>query len=104
MNLLSLLLIDWNSWKPENLFGSQVLERTPAGLTIVYIICVGILVGFLVLTFYDNFRRPKFMFERDLPTEVKRKLTQTVANRSLRIWQVFFVVLALSTYGFHVYW
>ncbi len=104
MNLLFLFQIDWEKWKPENLFGSQVLERTPAGLTIFYIIGVGILVGFLVVTFFDNFRRPKFTFEQNLPTAVRKKLTQTAANRSLRIWQIFFVVIAFSVFGFQVYW
>lgn len=104
MTFLSLLLIDWNAWKPENLFGSQVLERTPAALSIFYIIGIGVLVGFLVLTFLDNFRRPKFTFERELPDEVTRKLTQTAANRSLRVWQIFFVFLAISVFGFQVYW
>lgn len=104
MTFLSLLLIDWEKWKPENLFGGQVLERTPAGLTIFYMIGVGILIGFLVITFLDNFRRPKFVFEQNLPAEVARKLTQTIANRSLRVWQVFFVLLTLSVFGFQVYW
>lgn len=104
MSLLFLFQIDWEKWKPENLFGSQVLERTPAGLTIFYIIGVGILVGFLVVTFFDNFRRPKFTFEQNLSPEVKKKLTQTAANRSLRIWQIFFVVIAFSVFGFQVYW
>ncbi len=104
MNFFFLFLIDWAQWKPENLFGGQVLERTPAGLTIIYIIGVGILVGFLIITFFDNFRRKKFIFEHDLPLAVKRRLTQTVANRSLRIWQVFFVAIAFTIFGFQVYW
>ena len=94
MTRLLLMLIDWDKWKPENIFGSQVLERTPAGLTIVYIIGLGIIVGFLLMSFIDNFRRPKFIFEQDLPKEVSRKLTQTVANRSLRVWQIFFIIVA----------
>jgi hypothetical protein len=32
MNSL-LFLIDLQAWRPENLFGGQVLERTPAGLS-----------------------------------------------------------------------
>lgn len=104
MTFLLVFLIEWAKWKPENLFGSQVLERTPAGLTIFYIVGVGILVGFLIITFLDNFRRPKFVFEQNLPDAVTRKLTQTVANRSLRVWQVFFVILAFSIFGFQVYW
>ena len=99
-----LFAIDWNKLRPEAIFGGQVLERTPAGLSLLYIIGVGVLIGFLILTFIDNFRRPKFLFEYDLPYEVKRRLTQTLANRSIRIWQVVFVILAFSVLGFQVYW
>jgi penicillin-binding protein A len=99
-----LVLIDLGSLSPENLFGRQVLERTPAGLSIVYIVGVGILAGFLVISFVDHFRRPKFIFERDLPREVKRRLTQTLANRSIRFWQGFFVLVAIAVFGTQVYW
>ncbi len=102
--LMFLLQFDWGKLRPENLFGGQVLERTPAGLTIVYLIGTAVLLVLLVLSFLSNFRRPKFSFEQDLPREVKRKLTTTLANRSLRIWQVVFVLLAFFVYGFHVYW
>lgn len=102
--LLFLLQIDWSKWSPEAIFGGQVLERTPAGLSIIYIIGVGVLLGFLVLTFFDNFNRPKFLFEFDLPKEVKKKLTQTIANRSIRAWQVVFILLAFGVFGFQVYW
>ncbi|MEP6788617.1 MAG: hypothetical protein ABJB40_09310, partial [Acidobacteriota bacterium] len=102
--LLFLSLIDWDKLKPENLFGGQVLERTPAGLTIFYVIGIGILIGFLVISFLDDFRPAKFIFERDLPKEVIKKLTQTVANRSLRAWQVVFIIVAFSVFGFQVYW
>jgi len=102
--LLFLAQIDWEKYRPEKLFGSQVLERTPAGLSIIYIIGVGILVGFLILTFLDNFGRPKFIFESDLPREVTRKLTKTITNRSLRLWQFVFIILAFAVYGFQVYW
>ena len=101
--MISLIsFINLNAWRPDNLFGGQVLERTPAGLSIVYIIAVGILVGFLVLTFLDNFLRPKFLFELNLPREVTKKLTQTITNRSLRVWQFVFVLLAFSVFGFQV--
>lgn len=104
MNLFLLLFIDWDKWRPENLFGSQVLERTPAALSLFYLIVVGILIGFLTLTFVDNFRRPKFKFEQNLRSDISRRLTQAVANRGLRAWQVLFVVLALAVFGFQVYW
>src|SRR5947209_4920895 len=102
--LAFLLQIDWHRLEPKNWFGGQVLERTPAGLTIVYIIAVGILVGFLFISFVDNFGRPRFLFEMNLPREVTKKLTQTIANRSIRAWQTVFVLLALVVFGFQVYW
>ncbi|MFN2501854.1 MAG: penicillin-binding transpeptidase domain-containing protein [Pyrinomonadaceae bacterium] len=104
--MMSLLLffIDWSKWRLDNIFGSQVLERTPAGLTIFYLVGIGILVGALVITFIDNFRRPKLIFEQELPPEVRRKLTQTVANRSLWLWQWIFAILAFIVFGFQVYW
>lgn len=104
MNLLFFLQFDWNKLRPENLIGAQILERTPAGLTIFYLIGIGILILFLVFSFIGNFRRPKFAFEQNLPSEVKRKLTSTVTNRSLRAWQIIFIFLAFSVFGFHVYW
>jgi len=104
MTFLLLLLIDWDKLRPENLFGGQVLERTPAGLTIFYVVGIGILIGFLVISFLDNFRPAKFTFEQNLPKEVTRKLTQTLANRSLRVWQVVFVIVAFGVFGFQVYW
>ena len=104
MTPLFLFLIAWNSWKPENLFGGQVLERTPAGLSILYIIGIGILIGFLILTLLENFRRSKFLFEQELPAEVSRKMTQAVANRSLRVWQGFFIAVTFLVFGFQVYW
>ena len=102
--LLYFLQFDWGKLRPENLFGGQVLERTPAGLSIVYLVGIAVLLLFLLLTFLSNFRRQKFAFEENLPREVASKLTTTLANRSLRIWQFVFVFLALFVYGFHVYW
>lgn len=99
-----LLQIDWSKFSPEGIFGGQVLERTPAGLSIVYIIGLGILIGFLVLTFLDNLSKIPFPYEMHLPREVKKKLTVTKANRSIRTWQVVFVILAFGVFGFQVYW
>jgi len=102
--LAFLFQIDWSKYRPEALFGGQILERTPAGLTIIYIIGVGILLGFLIISFFDNFSRPKFLFELNLPREVKKKITQTIANRSIRVWQIVFILLAFGVFSFQVYW
>jgi penicillin-binding protein 2 len=104
-NFLFLFLqFDWEKLRPENLFGGQVLERTPAGLSIIYTIGIAVLIVLLIILSFSNFRRQKFPFEENLPDEVKRKLTATLANRSLRVWQIVFVMLAFTVYGFHVYW
>lgn len=98
-----LLQFDWNKLRPENLFGQQVLERTPAGLSLIYMAGVALLLVLLLLSFIRNLR-PKFSYEEGLPKEVKRKLSLTTTNRSLRIWQFLFIFLALFVYSFHVYW
>ena len=101
--LIFFLQFDWEKLRPENMFGRQILERTPAGLTIIYLVGIAVLVGFLIISFIKK-SRFKFSFEYDLPKEVKRKLTTTRANRSVRIWQFVFIFLAFFVYGFHVYW
>ncbi len=101
--MLILLLIDWQKFRPENWFGGQILERTPAGLSLVYLFGIVVVVALLVLSFVRN-RRTKFSFEQSLPKEVRRKLNSTATNRSLRIWQGVFILLAFFVYGFHVYW
>lgn len=98
-----LIQIDWEQLRPENIFGRQVLERTPAGLSIVYIIGIAVLLFFLIVSFIGN-SRPLLPFEQNLTRAVRRKLTYTLANRSLRIWQFVFVILAFFVYGFHIYW
>ncbi len=103
MGALALFFIDWQKYRPENWFGGQILERTPAGLSLVYLIGIGFLVVILLLSFLRN-RRIRFAYEQSLPKEVRRKLSSTATNRSLRIWQVVFVLLTIFVYGFHFYW
>ena len=62
------------------------------------------LLIFLIMTFWGNFSRPQFTFEQNLSKEVVKKLTSTLTNRSLRTWRIVFILLALSVYGYHVYW
>lgn len=100
---LFVLQFDWNKLRPENLFGQQVLERTPAGLSLIYMAGIAFLLILLLLSFIRNLR-PKFAFQEGLPNEVRRKLSLTMTNRSLRIWQFIFIFLAFTVFGFHVYW
>lgn len=101
--LLFFLQFDWQKLRPENLLGGQVLERTPAGLSLIYMGGIVLLIFLLMLSFIRNVR-PTFTFQRDLPGEVRRKLSITATNRSLRIWQILFVLLAFGVFGFHAYW
>ena len=94
--LLFLLQIDWEQYRPEKLFGVQILERTPAGLTIAYIVGLAVLILLLFSTFIGNFNRPRFNFELDLPKEVSKKLNSRATNRSLRLWQIVFFILAFG--------
>ena len=102
--MIFMFLYQLDKLRPEKLFGGQVLERTPAGLSIIYLIGMAVLVIFLIMSFWGNFSRPQFNFEQNLPKEVVKKLTSTLANRSLRIWQIIFILLAFTVYGYHVYW
>jgi len=102
--LLLLIQSDWDFLRPEKLLGLQVLERTPAALTLIYLAAFAVVTVLLFSTFIGNFRRPRLAFERGLPREVKRKLSSTSTNRSLRIWQVVFFLLASGVYSSHVYW
>lgn len=101
--LFFLLQTDLSKWRPENLFGQQVLERTPAGLSLVYLGGIALVALILITASIIN-RRHKFNFEQDLPKEVKKKLGTTSSNRSLQIWRVVFMLLAFTVYGFHIYW
>src|SRR5687768_7558903 len=103
MFYLFFLQFDWQSLRPESILGGQVLERTPAGMSLIYLVGITVLILLLLLSLIRNLR-PQFAFERDLPKEVKRRLGATIANRSLRLWQMVFVVLAFFVYGLHVYW
>lgn len=98
------LFIDWKLLRPEYIFGGQVLERTPAGISILYHFGLLILLLFIALFFLETIRRPKLTAEKDLPPAIAKRLTINIANRSIFVWQIFFVIAALSVFGFHVYW
>jgi len=104
MNAISLLLIDWKFLRPEYIFGGQVLERTPAGITILYLFGLLLLLIFIGVFFFETIRRPRLTAEKSVPPAVAKRLTVNIANRSIFVWQIFFVIAAFSVFGFHVYW
>src|SRR6185295_11163988 len=85
----------------------QVPERTPALLTLIYLIGLLLVVLLLLVSLFLNRRRgvavPAAVPE-DLPVEVKRRLGSTSTNRGLRALRWIFVLLSLAVFGFHIYW
>ena len=87
----------------EEIFGGQVLERIPAGLSVLYLIAVGVVVFFLFSSLRGAFSKPN-PIEEDLSGRVVARITQSLANRSLRTWRIVFFVLTMTVFGLHVYW
>jgi penicillin-binding protein 2 len=98
-----LLLLQNLSW----IFGKGALEMTPAGLSLIYQCGVACVILVLFLSFIRNPKNDSSFLVgnlKDLPKEVWKKLGVTSTNRSLSVWRWVFIVLALSVFGFHVYW
>ncbi len=104
MNVVFVLLIDWKFLRPEYIFGGQVLERTPAGITILYLLGLLLLLIFIGVFLLETIRRPRLTAEGSVPPRVAKRLTVNIANRSIFVWQIFFVIAAFAVFGFHVYW
>ena len=85
----------------------QVPERVPALLTLIYLGGLLLVVLLLLFSLFRNRRRGVSVaaaVPADLPPEVRRRLGSTSTNRGLRALRVIFVLLAVSVFGFHIYW
>lgn len=91
-------------WTLEDIFGKQVLERTPAGLSIFYLVAMGVLVVTLSLTLFETRSAANARPEANLLPSVVRGLSRSVANRSLWSWAAVFVLLSLSVFLSQSYW
>lgn len=98
-----MFLVDWQRFKPENFFAGQTLERVPAGLSLVYLAGLGLVLFILFILLFER-RKHSFIFEKELPLEVKRKANRTAINRGLVIWQIIFILLASAVFWFHLNW
>lgn len=82
-------------------------ERMSALLTLVY---VGGFFLIVLLLFLSSFRnrsgRAKLAssIPADLPKAVRKRLGSTITNRGLHALRWLFVFLAISVFGFHIYW
>lgn len=95
-------LIDWQG-VVERIFGGQVLERVPAGLSLLYLTGLTFLLLMLLVSVFEGADR-KYTFEKGLSEQVLRKTNKFSAGRSLRIWYLVFLSLVVLVFGFHVYW
>ena len=83
------------------------LEKNPALLSLVYMGGLALMIIWLIVALI-RFRRQRSglaaVAAEDLPDEVRERLGATTTNRGLRVLRWLFIVLALTVYGFHVYW
>ncbi|MDQ3817708.1 MAG: penicillin-binding transpeptidase domain-containing protein [Acidobacteriota bacterium] len=83
------------------------LEKQPALLSLIYVGGLALMILLLILSLIRHRRQRSALAAiapEDLPDEVRQRLGATSTNRGLRVLRWLFIVLALATYGFHVYW
>src|SRR5215813_6917835 len=82
-------------------------EKLPAWLTLVFVIGVAFVALLLLISLV------RIWFSRKggaaaalakLPGDIRKRLGATATNRGLRVWRWLFVLVAISIFGFHVYW
>jgi len=79
----------------------------PALLTLIYLGGLLLIVLLLLVSLFVNRRRGVLVaaaVPEDLPREVRRRLGSTSTNRGLRALRWIFVLLAMTVFGFHIYW
>ncbi|HYE65414.1 MAG TPA: penicillin-binding transpeptidase domain-containing protein [Pyrinomonadaceae bacterium] len=84
-----------------------VPEKQPALLSLIYMGGLALMGLLLLLSLLRNRRRRSALAAvapEDLPEEVRQRLGTTSTNRGLRALRWLFVLLALSVFGFHIYW
>ncbi|MCA1626369.1 MAG: hypothetical protein LC742_00150 [Acidobacteria bacterium] len=83
-------------------------EEQPALLSLVYMAGLGLMILWLAVSLLRGLRRRRSALAAiapdDLPTEVRQRLGVTSTNRGLYWLRWVFVILALTVFGFHVYW
>ncbi len=83
-------------------------EKQPALLSLIYMAGLALMILWLAVGLLRAMRRRRYsvggVTPADLPAEVRERLGTTSTNRGLYALRWFFVLLALSVFGFHVYW
>ena len=90
------------------MFLADLPEKQPALLSLVYTGGFALLALLLLLSLLLARRRRRSALEAvapsDLPPEVRQRLGATSTNRGLQALRLGFILLALTVFGFHVYW
>jgi len=83
-------------------------EKQPALLSLIYVAGLALMIVLLALSLVLGMRRRRSTLasvaSADLPTEVRQRLGVTSTNRGLYALRWVFLLLALTVFGFHVYW
>ncbi|MEK6335035.1 MAG: penicillin-binding transpeptidase domain-containing protein [Acidobacteriota bacterium] len=82
-------------------------EKLPAWLTLIYLSGIALVILLLLISLVRLWlkRSPSAATApASLPGEIRKRLGSTTTNRGLRAWRWLFAVVALSMFGFHVYW
>jgi len=90
------------------MFLEVIPEKQPALLSLVYVAGLALMILLLGLSLVFGMRRRRSALATvapaDLPTEVRQRLGVTSTNRGLYALRWLFLILALTVFGFHVYW
>lgn len=85
----------------------EPLTKRPALLSLVFMGGFAFMVLLLIVSLLRNRAKRSALSavaDKDLPEEVIKRLGSTATNRGLRGLRWLYVLLALSVFGFHVYW
>jgi cell division protein FtsI/penicillin-binding protein 2 len=82
-------------------------EKLPAWLSLIYVSGIAFIILLLLLSLVRTWlrRTPSApTAPASLPTDIRKRLGATTTNRGLRAWRWLFALVALTMFGFHVYW
>ena len=104
MNLVTILLLLFQTPTPSPLPTPHVPERTPALFTLIYVGGLGLIILLLLLGLLRSRKQTAQPIPEDLPKEVRKRLGSHSTNRGLRALRWLFVLLAIGLFSFHIYW
>jgi len=104
MNLVTILLLLFQTPTASPLPTPHVPERTPALFTLIYVGGFGLIILLLLLSLLRSRKQTAPPIPEDLPKEVKKRLGSHSTNRGLRALRWLFVLLSIGLFSFHIYW